>query len=233
MWGVPIPPQRPSPSRPLPTPPSVHGGLSWSAARGFPSSSPKLGKSLAAKPDPYNGNTTWFVQWWRTVNLYLSGFETDLTDRQKMLIILSYMKGDNAAGRFADLMVTTRGINTMSFASFKEKLKDLPTCSSCSKRRDCALCIKARKGICKRLLHLVIPTGWEGQIQCDLLWLHNCQPYPMSSKVGNCGVCRMKSAWPDRLHKPSSLENGTGSSKGNPQPNRQMKAKCLRYRANI
>ena len=40
-----------------------------------------------------------------------------------MLIILSYMKGDNAAGRFADLMVTTRGIDTMSFASFEEKLK--------------------------------------------------------------------------------------------------------------
>ena len=40
-----------------------------------------------------------------------------------MLIILSYMKGDNAAGRFTDFMVTTRGIDTMSFASFEEKLK--------------------------------------------------------------------------------------------------------------
>ena len=40
-----------------------------------------------------------------------------------MLIILSYMKGDNVAGRFADLMVTTRGIDMMSFASFEEKLK--------------------------------------------------------------------------------------------------------------
>ena len=40
-----------------------------------------------------------------------------------MLIILSYMKGDNMAGRFADLMVTTRGIDTMSFVSFEEKLK--------------------------------------------------------------------------------------------------------------
>ena len=40
-----------------------------------------------------------------------------------MLIILSYMKGDNVAGRFMDLMVTTRGIDTMSFASFEEKLK--------------------------------------------------------------------------------------------------------------
>ena len=40
-----------------------------------------------------------------------------------MLIILSYMKGDNAAGRFADLMVTTRGIDTMSFTSFEEKLR--------------------------------------------------------------------------------------------------------------
>ena len=47
----------------------------------------------------------------------------DLTDQQKMLIILSYMKEDNVAGRFADLMVTTRDIDTMSFASFKEKLK--------------------------------------------------------------------------------------------------------------
>ena len=33
------------------------------------------------------------------------------------------MKGDNAAGRFANLMVTTRGIDTMSFTSFKEKLR--------------------------------------------------------------------------------------------------------------
>ena len=42
-----------------------------------------------------------------------------------MLIILSYMKGGNVAGRFADLMVTTRGIDTMSFASFEEKLKKI------------------------------------------------------------------------------------------------------------
>ena len=42
-----------------------------------------------------------------------------------MLIILSYMKGDNAAGRFANLMVTTRGIDTMSFTSFKEKLRKM------------------------------------------------------------------------------------------------------------
>ena len=33
------------------------------------------------------------------------------------------MKGENAAGRFTDLMVTTRGIDTMSFTSFEEKLK--------------------------------------------------------------------------------------------------------------
>ena len=56
MRGAQILPQRPSPSRPLPTPPLIHGGLSRSAARGFPSPSPKLGKSLASKPDPYDGN---------------------------------------------------------------------------------------------------------------------------------------------------------------------------------
>ena len=49
----------------------------------------------------------------------------DPTDWQKMLIILSYMKGDNTAGRFTDLMVTTRGIDTMLFASFEEKLKKM------------------------------------------------------------------------------------------------------------
>ena len=123
MRGVPIPAQRPSLTFPLPTSPSIDGSLSWSAAHGFPQPSSKLEKSLAAKPDLYNGNKTWFIQWWRTVNLYLSGFVTDPTDRQKMLIILSYMKGDNMAGRFADLMVTTRGIDTMSFVSFEEKLK--------------------------------------------------------------------------------------------------------------
>ena len=123
MQGAPILPQRPSPSRPLPTPPSVHGGLSRSAARRFPNPSPKLGKSLASKPDLYDGNKARFVQWWRTVTLYLSGFESEPTDWQKMLIILSYMKGDNTAGRFADLMVTTRGIDTMSFVSFEERLR--------------------------------------------------------------------------------------------------------------
>ena len=123
MRRAPILPQRPSPSRPLLTPPSIHSGLSWSAARGFPTPSPKLGKSLASKPDLYDRNKARFVQWWRTINLYLSGFETEPTDRQKILIILSYMKEDNAAGRFADLMVTTRGIDTMSFTSFKEKLR--------------------------------------------------------------------------------------------------------------
>ena len=116
-------PQRPSPSHPLPTPPSIHGGLSRSAAHGFPSPSPKLGKSLASKPDPYDRNKARFVQWWRTVTLYLSGFKSEPTNWQKMLIILSYMKGDNAAGRFADLMVTTRGIDTMSFTSFEERLR--------------------------------------------------------------------------------------------------------------
>ena len=55
MCGVPIPPQCPSSSCPLPIPPSVHGGLSRSTARGFPSS-PKLGKFLAAKPNPYDSN---------------------------------------------------------------------------------------------------------------------------------------------------------------------------------
>ena len=81
-----------------------------------------LGTGLSASCD---SNKTQFVQWWRTINLYLSSFETDPTNQQKMLIMLSYMKGNNMAGRFADLMVTTRDIDTMSFTSFEEKLKKI------------------------------------------------------------------------------------------------------------
>ena len=83
----------------------------------------RIGKSIAAKPEPYDGDRAKYIQWWRTVELYLAGFEEEPSDRQKVLIILSYMKGQNAAGRWADLYVT-QGLNAVcSFDEFVDQLK--------------------------------------------------------------------------------------------------------------
>ena len=85
----------------------------------------RIGKSIAAKPEPYDGDRTKYIQWWRTVELYLAGFEEEPSDRQKVLIILSYMKGQNAAGRWADLYVT-QGLNAVcSFDEFADQLKKM------------------------------------------------------------------------------------------------------------
>jgi len=71
----------------------------------------------------YDGDWVKYIQWWRTVELYLAGFEEEPFDRQKVLIILSYMKGQNAAGQWADLYVT-QGLNSVhSFDEFAEQLK--------------------------------------------------------------------------------------------------------------
>jgi len=58
-----------------------------------------IGKSIASKPDLYDGDRTKYILWWCTVELYLTGFEKEPSDHQKVLIVLSYMKGQNAAGR--------------------------------------------------------------------------------------------------------------------------------------
>ena len=85
----------------------------------------RIGKSIAAKPEPYDGEQAKYIQWWRTVELYLAGFEEEPSDRQKVLIILSYMKGQNAAGRWADLYVT-QGLNAVrSFDEFADQLKKM------------------------------------------------------------------------------------------------------------
>lgn len=63
----------------------------------------KIGKSITAKPQPFNGDKTIYPHWWCTVKHYLRGYENEPSDHQKILIVLSYMTGQNAAGRWADL----------------------------------------------------------------------------------------------------------------------------------
>ena len=83
----------------------------------------QIGKSIAAKPEPYDGDRAKYIQWWRMVKLYLTRFKGEPSDRQKVPIILSYMKGQNAAGQWADLYII-QGLNTVcSFDEFADQLK--------------------------------------------------------------------------------------------------------------
>jgi len=85
----------------------------------------QIGKSIASKPDPYDGDQVKYIQWWWCVELYLAGFEEEPSNRQKILIILSYMKGQNIAGHWVDLYVT-QGLNSVcSFNKFTEQLKKM------------------------------------------------------------------------------------------------------------
>ena len=83
-----------------------------------------IGKSLAAKPEAYDGTKEKYVQWWHTIQLYIAGFDAEPTDRQKILIVLSYMKGSNAAGRFTGLYVTQGLLAPLTFDEFMAKLDD-------------------------------------------------------------------------------------------------------------
>ena len=86
-----------------------------------------LGKSISAKPDMYDGDKSKYVQWSRQVAVYFAGFDSEPTDAQKILMTLSYMKGNNAAGRFTDLYVQQKGdqICLTLYSEFKKKLDGL------------------------------------------------------------------------------------------------------------
>ena len=70
----------------------------------------------------YDGTKEKFNQWWRTMSFYLLGFESPPSDFQKMMIVISYMRGDNAAGRFADLYVLEHQPGEHTFDEFTDIL---------------------------------------------------------------------------------------------------------------
>ena len=61
------------------------------------------------------------------------GFDNMPSARQTILITLSYMKGDNAAGRYVDLFAETRDVN-MTVKEFEEDL--IATFQPASLKRD-------------------------------------------------------------------------------------------------
>ena len=52
------------------------------------------------------------------------GFENLLTDTQSIMIVISYMRGDNVAGRFADLYAQENQLGRHLFEKFVELLED-------------------------------------------------------------------------------------------------------------
>ena len=60
-----------------------------------------IGKSFVPKPKDYNGDKTKFHSWWRSITLYLGGFQAEPSDQQKIMMVLSFMTKKSAA-RFAD-----------------------------------------------------------------------------------------------------------------------------------
>ena len=63
--------------------------------------------------------------------------------------------------------------------------------------------------------------------------MYNCQSHPTSSQVRNCGVHQAKSARSDRLHKSSSLGNGSSKGRRNSEPNCWKKMKHIHYKTHI
>ena len=109
----PLPPTPPSPVVRLPREPVRHNQGLFEGSR--------LGKSIANKPDTFDGDKAKFRNWYRGVQWYLMGFDNMPSAWQTILITLSYMKGENAAGQYADLFAETRDIN-MTVEEFEKDL---------------------------------------------------------------------------------------------------------------
>ena len=144
---------------------------------GAPASTRRIGKSIAAKPEMYDGNKEKFLQWWRTLLFYLMGFENMPTDEQKIMIAISYMRGDNAAGRFADLYAQEVDFDTdaQTFDEFTKKVGEtfLPK----EIRREAERKLMALKQGPKdsvsdffvRLKQLTLEAGYDTRVQGRLL----------------------------------------------------------------
>ena len=86
-----------------------------------------LGKSVSAKPDMFDGDKSKYVQWSRQLAVYFAGYDNEPNDAQKILMTLSYMKGNNAAGRFADLYIQQKAgsLRSTPYPEFCDKLNSL------------------------------------------------------------------------------------------------------------
>ena len=57
----------------------------------------EIGKSFILKPKDYDGDKTKFHSWWRSITLYLGGFQAEPSDQQKIMMVLSFMTEKSVA----------------------------------------------------------------------------------------------------------------------------------------
>ena len=80
-----------------------------------------IGKLFIPKPPYFDGNKKEFLSWWRQIILHLSGYWETPNDTQKIMIMLSLMKGGSAEW-FANMFVDSHNLNKYLFKEFKRNL---------------------------------------------------------------------------------------------------------------
>ena len=71
---------------------------------------PEIGKLFVPKPKDYNGDKTKFHSWWRSITLYLGGFQAEPSDQQKIMMVLSFMT-EKSAAHFADTFLENHSVH--------------------------------------------------------------------------------------------------------------------------
>ena len=106
---------------------------------------------------------------------YLMGFETEPNDIQQIMIVLSYMRGDNTTGRFADLYAQEQMLGRQTFEKFAESLEEtfLPKEMKREAERKLMALKQGQKDTVSdffvRMKHLTIEAGYDTKAQARLL----------------------------------------------------------------
>ena len=92
---------------------------------------PDLGKSFVLKPKDYNGDKTKFHSWWRSIILYLRGFQEAPNDQQKIMMVLSFMT-EKLAAWFTNTFLKNHStrLNQYAWAEFARNISMMFTPSS-------------------------------------------------------------------------------------------------------
>ena len=106
---------------------------------------------------------------------YILGFESPPTDIQQIMIVISYMREDNTAGRFADLYAQEHQLSRHMFEKFAEIVEDtfLPKELKREAERKLMVLKQGQKDTVfdffVRLKHLTIEAGYDTKAQARLL----------------------------------------------------------------
>ena len=111
---------------------------------------------------------------------YILGFKNPPTDLQQIMIVISYMRGDNATCRFADLYAQEQMLGRHTFEKFAELMEDtfLPKEQKWEAEWKLMVLKQGQKDTVSdffvRLKHLTIEAGYDTKAQAWLLICITC-----------------------------------------------------------